>query len=65
MIIKCDRVQGLVIDTIQTLAKSQGFYSRLWAVLSQKIKDKEDLTDFWAQFKHCKDSVDVILTLEQ
>lgn len=65
MIIECDKTQGLVIDTIMTLSKSQGFYCRLWGWLQNAIKDGEDLTDFWAQFKHCKNSVDVVLTLEQ
>lgn len=65
MIINCTKNQGLVIDTIMSLSKSQGFYCRLWNWLQNAIKNKEDLTDFWKQFENCKTSVDVILTLEQ
>lgn len=65
MIMNCNRTQGLVIDTITTLSKSNGFYCRLWNWLYNAIKNGEDLTDFWAQFKNCKNSLDVIFTLEQ
>lgn len=65
MFIECNKTQGLVIDTIMTLSKSQGFYSRLWSWLQNAIKDGEDLTDFWAQFENCKTGVDVVLVLEQ
>ena len=65
MIINCTKKQGLVIDTIMSLSKSQGFYSRLWSWLQNAIKNGEDLTDFWKQFENCKTSVDVVLVLEQ
>ena len=60
-----NKLQGLVVDTISSLSKSQGFYSRLWRDLRNAIENKEDLTDFWKQFEGCKTSVDVVLVLEQ
>lgn len=64
MVIKCTRKQGLVVDTISSLAHSNGYYCRLWNWLYNAMKNNEDLTDFWAQFDGCKNKVDVVMVLE-
>ena len=53
-----------VLETFKTLAMSQGFYGRLLRDIEEAESAGEDLTEFYDQFKNCKDPVDVILTIE-
>ena len=46
------------------LARSQGFYGRLLHNLNAREAMGEDLTPFFAQFKGCKDAVDVVMVVE-
>lgn len=46
---------------IKSLASSQGFYTRL----NNQLQYIDDDDEFFNQFKDCKDSLDIILTLEQ
>lgn len=64
MIYQLKRKQGLVVDTISSLASSNGFYSRLWRDLKNAMNRGEDLTDFWDQFNECETQLDVIMVLE-
>lgn len=71
-IITAERTQGMnvveVIEVIQSLAHSQGFYSRL---LEQILDTKENDTETFQLFKALveeqkfKDAVDVVLFFEQ
>lgn len=57
-------IEKLVDSTISSLASSQGFYSRLWRDLREAKANGDDLTDFYAQFADCKDTLDVVMVLE-
>ena len=53
-----------VLDIIDTLARSQGFYGRLGRDIRAAEVRGIDTSDFFAQFADCKDAVDVILKIE-
>lgn len=54
-----------VLEIIKSLAKSQGFYGRLYRNIIIAEENGEDLTAFWDSFKGCKTAVDVVLVIEQ
>lgn len=56
--------RDLVFKTCRTFAGSQGFYGRLLRDLEQLEAENEDLSEFWAQFEDCKDTLDVVMVLE-
>lgn len=58
------RRRGSFIALIQSLAGSQGFYSRLWANIREKGVDSEAVQSWLAQFDHCTDDIDFIMALE-
>ena len=53
-----------VMSVIDSLARSQGFYGRLGQHIREAEAKGMDTGSFFAQFKDCKDAVDVILILE-
>lgn len=53
-----------VMSVFETLAGSQGFYGRLLRNLRAAEANGTDLTPFFAQFKNCKDAVDVVMVVE-
>jgi len=53
-----------VIELIAGLSHSQGFYGRLLRDLRMAETNGVDTSEFFAQFKDCKDKVDVILKIE-
>ena len=56
-----------VIEVIQTLAKSQGFYSRLYsAIMGVAETDKDRFDDFCRELEkqNFKDPLDVVLFFE-
>ena len=54
-----------VLAGFESLAKSQGRYSRLLAELRQLKEDEPEAYEkFFEQFKDCEDIVDVIFVLE-
>lgn len=57
----------IMFDTVKGLRYSQGFYSRLYNDLIEKIKyNKEDLSDFLnnSELPKFKDTLDVVMYLE-
>ena len=58
------RLKNGVIDLIETLSHSQGYYCRLLRAIKEAEQSGEDLTDFFMQFKDCKSPVDIVLKLE-
>ena len=56
--------RDLVFKTCRIFAPSQGFYGRLLRDLEELEAENEDLSEFWAQFADCKDTLDVVLKLE-
>ena len=54
-----------VMEIIKDLAKSQGFYGRLYRNIIIAEENGEDLEPWFAQFKDCKTSLDVVLKIEQ
>ena len=57
----------MILETAKGLRHSQGFYSRLYNNLMEKIKyNKEDLVDYLnnSELPKFKDSLDVIMYLE-
>ena len=60
-----NRNQKMFADTVLTLKDSQGFYSRLYRSVNNLGKEEYDhLTDLLDE-QNFRDSVDVILWLEQ
>lgn len=56
-----------VIEVIKDLAKSQGFYSRLWQSIQENILTDEDEYENFQQFceqQNFKDVVDLVLFFE-
>lgn len=58
------RLRNGVLDLIETLARSQGFYGRLLRDIKEAEASGEDMTNFFMQFKDCKTPVDIILKIE-
>ena len=56
--------RDLVFKTCRLFAPSQGFYGRLLRDLERLEAENEDLSEFWAQFEDCKDTLDVVFKLE-
>lgn len=56
--------RDLVFETCRLFAPSQGFYGRLLSQLEELEAENEDLSEFWAQFEDCKDTLDVVFKLE-
>lgn len=57
----------MMLDTVKSLRHSQGFYSRLYEALIDKIENnREDLVDFLnnSELPKFKDSLDVVMYLE-
>lgn len=57
----------MMFDTAKSLRHSQGFYSRLYDALIDKIENnREDLVDFLnnSELPKFKDSLDVVMYLE-
>lgn len=52
-----------IINTIESLAKSQGFYSGLYLFLKENSKESEEYL-FMLENKNFKDPVDLIMYLE-
>ncbi len=52
-----------IINTIESLAKSQGFYSRLYSFLNENSEESEKYLDL-LENENFKDPVDLILYLE-
>ena len=59
-----ERLKNGVMDLIETLSHSQGYYCRLLRYIKEAEQNGEDLTDFFMRFKNCKSPVDIVLTLE-
>ena len=56
-----------VIEVIKDLAKSQGFYSRLWQSIQENILTDEEKYENFQQFceqQNFKDAVDLVLFFE-
>ena len=56
-----------VIEVIKDLAKSQGFYSRMWQNIQENILTDEDEYENFQQFceqQNFKDAVDLVLVFE-
>ena len=56
-----------VIEVIKDLAKSQGFYSRLWQSIQENILTDEEEYENFQQFceqQNFKDAVDLVLFFE-
>ena len=56
-----------VIEVIKDLAKSQGFYSRMWQDIQENILTDEDEYENFQQFceqQNFKDAVDVVMFFE-
>ena len=56
-----------VIEVIKDLAKSQGFYSRMWQSIQENILTDEDEYENFQQFceqQNFKDAVDLVLFFE-
>ena len=56
-----------VIEVIKDLAKSQGFYSRMWQSIQENILTDEEEYENFQQFceqQNFKDAVDLVLFLE-
>ena len=56
-----------VIEVIKDLAKSQGFYLRMWQNIQENILTDEDEYENFQQFceqQNFKDAVDLVLFLE-
>ena len=56
-----------VIEVIKELAKSQGFYSRLWQNIQKNILTDEEKYETFQQFceqQNFKDAVDVVMFFE-
>lgn len=53
----------MIENTLQSLAGSQGFYSRLWR--DYREASEEEKEQFCKQFENCRTSVDFVLALEQ
>ena len=56
-----------VIEVIKELAKSQGFYSRLWQNIQENILTDEEKYETFQQFceqQNFKDAVDLVLFFE-
>ena len=56
-----------VIEVIKDLAKSQGFYSRMWQSIQENILSDEDEYENFQQFceqQNFKDVVDLVLFFE-
>ena len=54
-----------VLEIIRSLAQSQGFFGRLYRNIIIAEENGEDLGPWFAQFKDCKNSLDVVLKIEQ
>ncbi len=52
-----------ILETIKSLSKSQGFYTRLYEILSDESKDSTDYLNILAK-KDFKDPVDLVLYFE-
>ena len=55
----------MVMSIISSFAKSQGFYGRLKNRIEEAEAEGVDLSNFFGQFKNCKNTLDVILQIEQ
>lgn len=53
-----------ILNLIESLAKSQGFYSRLFKYLNENNEESNEYLDF-LESKNFKDEVDLILYFEQ
>lgn len=56
-----------VIEVIKDLAKSQGFYSRMWQTIQENILTDEEKYENFQQFceqRNFKNSVDLVLFFE-
>ena len=53
-----------VMNLIDNLARSQGFYGRLRQSIREAEANGVDTTEWFEQFADCKDDVDVILKIE-
>ena len=56
-----------VIEVIKDLAKSQGFYSRMWQSIQENILTDEEEYENFQQFceqQNFKDAVDLVLFFE-
>ena len=56
-----------VIEVIKDLAKSQGFYSRMWQNIQENILTDEEEYENFQQFceqQNFKDAVDLVLVFE-
>ena len=53
-----------ILETIKSLASSQGFYTRLYNALSDHSEDSEEYLNE-LESMHFRDAVDLILYLEQ
>ena len=56
-----------VIEVIKDLAKSQGFYSRMWQSIQENILTDEEEYENFQQFceqRNFKDAVDLVLFFE-
>jgi len=52
-----------VLEIIQMLSYSQGMYGRLLRGLAEATE--EEIEEFFSLFTECKDSVDVVMVIEQ
>lgn len=53
-----------VMNLIDNLARSQGFYGRLGQSIREAEANGVDTAEWFAQFADCTDDVDVILKIE-
>ena len=54
-----------VLDLIDTLARSQGFYGRLGRSLRENYPDRDELiAKLGEAFADCEDDLDVIMAIE-
>jgi hypothetical protein len=53
-----------VMSVIDSLACSQGFYGRLGRSIREAEECGEDTSAWFAQFKDCRDAVDVVMKIE-
>lgn len=52
-----------ILDCIESLANSQGFYTRLYQFLTEDTEDSEEYLDMLVE-KDFKDSIDLIMYFE-
>ena len=53
-----------VMNLIDNLARSQGFYGRLGRSIREAEANGVDTTEWFEQFADCKEGIDVIMMIE-